>query len=159
MEDKPEKKTVGRRERVNFPLLDIYEVEAKIDTGAFTSAIHCSNIREEILEDGSSVIRFRLLHPSLSKYDNRVFEFKEYARRNIKSSFGDVQERYVIKTQIQIYEENIETEFSLSDRSDLKYPVLIGRSLLSKHFVVDVAKKNVAFKQKRKKAKKQRNQL
>jgi len=57
-----------------------------------------------------------------------------------------VQQRYVIKTDIQVFEKVIHAEFSLSDRSDMRYPVLIGRALLNRHFIVDVSRKNVAYK-------------
>jgi len=148
------KKVIGRRELVNFPLLQLFRVEAKIDTGAFTSAIHCSDIHEAILPDGSRVIRFQLLDPTHPQYHHQLFEFNNFSLRDIKSSFGDVQERYVIRTQIQFFEELIEADFSLSDRSDLKYPVLIGRALLHNNFVVDVSRRNVAAKQKIKRTKK-----
>ncbi len=145
--DKAVKKVIGRRELVNFPLLQLFEIEAKIDTGAYTSALHCSNIYEADLPDGNRVIRFQLLDPSHPLYDHQQFEFKDFGLRDIKSSFGDIQERYVIRTQIQLFDEIIESDFSLSDRSDMKYPVLIGRALLQHNFIVDVSKKNVAQKQ------------
>jgi hypothetical protein len=151
-----EKKIIGRRELVSFPLLALYEVEAKVDTGAFTSAIHCSDIEEVSLPDGSRLIRFQLLDPRHPAYDHQVFEFRQYQLRDIKSSFGQVQARFVIRTQIQLFEEIIEAEFSLSDRSDLKYPVLIGRALLQKNFLVDVSRKNVARKQRNKAKKKKK---
>jgi hypothetical protein len=147
---KLEKKLIGRRELVSFPDLDIDEIEAKIDTGAFTSAIHCSDIHEEIKPDGTKVICLDLLDPSHPQYNHKKLEFKEYDLREIKSSIGEKQERYVIRTKIKFYDEEIETEFSLSDRSDMKYPVLIGRKLLKGRFVVDVARKNVAQKYKNK---------
>ena len=154
---KPDKKIIGRRELVDFPLLELYQIEAKVDTGAYTSAIHCSDIEEVCLADGRRLIRFQLLDPRHPAYDHQVFEFGQYSLRDVKSSFGDVQARYVIRTQIRLFEEVIEAEFSLSDRSDLKYPVLIGRALLQHHFVVDVSKKNVARKQKNKAKKKSQN--
>jgi hypothetical protein len=155
---KAEKKIIGRRERVDFPLLQLYGIEAKVDTGAYTSAIHCSDIEEISLADGSRLIRFQLLDPSHPAYDHQVLEFREFSLRDIKSSFGDVQARYVIRTQIQLFEEVIETEFSLSDRSDLKYPVLIGRTLLQQYFLVDVSRKYVARKRKNKTNKKKKDQ-
>jgi hypothetical protein len=155
---KAEKKIIGRRELVNFPLLQLYGIEAKVDTGAYTSAIHCSDIEEISGADGSRLIRFQLLDPSHPAYDHQVLEFREFSLRDIKSSFGDVQARYVIRTQIQLFEEVIETEFSLSDRSDLKYPVLIGRTLLQQHFLVDVSRKYVARKRKNKTNKKKKDQ-
>ena len=58
-----------------------------------------------------------------------------------------MQERYVIRAVVQLYGEELEAEFSLSDRSDMKYPVLLGRSLLRQgRFVVDVARRNLSAK-------------
>lgn len=143
---KQEKKIIGRREIVSFPELGIEEIEAKIDTGAYTSAIHCSDIHEEVSKDGTKVIALDLLDPSHPKYNHKKLKFSNYDFREIRNSFGDVQERYVIKTKIRFFDEVIEAEFSLSDRSDMKYPVLIGRTLLKRRFIVDVSRKNVALK-------------
>ena len=58
---------------------------------------------------------------------------------------GEVQERYVIRAVVRLFGEDFETEFSLSDRSDMRYPVLLGRSLLRQgRFVVDVMRRNVS---------------
>ncbi|WP_299819602.1 RimK/LysX family protein [uncultured Pontibacter sp.] len=145
---KAEKKVIGRRELVSFPDLDIDEIEAKVDTGAFTSAIHCSDIHEEIRPDGTKVICLDLLDPSHPQYNHKKLWFAEYDLREIKSSIGERQERYVIKTKIRLFDETVEAEFSLSDRSDMKYPVLIGRKLLKGRFIVDVSRKNLAQKYK-----------
>ncbi|PRY13689.1 hypothetical protein CLV24_10559 [Pontibacter ummariensis] len=145
---KPEKRIIGRRELVSFPELDIDDIEAKIDTGAYTSAIHCSDIHEETRPDGTKVIALDLLDPSHPQYNHKKLKFAEYDLREIKSSFGEVQERYVIRTKIKFFEETFEAEFSLSDRSDMKYPVLIGRKLLKNRFIVDVSRKNLASKYK-----------
>lgn len=151
---KPEKKVIGRRELVSFPELDIHEIEAKIDTGAYTSAIHCSDIHEETKPDGTKVIALDLLDPSHAQYNHKKLEFTEYDLREIKSSFGEVQERYVIRIKIKLFDETIEEEFSLSDRSDMKYPVLIGRKLLKGRFIVDVSRRNLSHKLKIKQIKK-----
>jgi len=153
---KPEKELIGRREIVSFPELHIDEIEAKIDTGAYTSAIHCTDIHEETAADGTRVICLDLLDPSHPKYDHKKLRFSDYDFREIRNSFGDVQERYVITTKIQLFDEIIEAEFSLSDRSDMKYPVLIGRKLLKGRFIVDVSRKNVAQKYKNKQKLKQK---
>lgn len=139
---------------VDFPDLGLFEIEAKIDTGAYTSSIHCNNIKEIDLPDGQRAIHFELLDASHPAYNHKAFQFTEFTLRNVKSSFGDVQERYIIRTKISIHGQEIETEFSLSDRSDLKYPVLLGRTLLRKRFIVDVSKKNLSMKAKVKKRKK-----
>ncbi|MBK0404053.1 ATP-dependent zinc protease [Adhaeribacter sp. BT258] len=156
MHKRPKKRTIGRRELVDFPELELFEIEAKIDTGAYTSALHCTDIREVKLEDGSIVIRCRFMDEDHPHYNNKVFEFREFALRDIKNSFGDVQQRYVIKTAIQVFDKIIQAEFSLSDRSDMRYPVLIGRVLLNRHFIVDVSRKNVAYKRRLKLEQKKR---
>jgi hypothetical protein len=146
MHKRPKKRTIGRRELVNFPELQLFDIEAKVDTGAYTSALHCTDIREETLPDGRLAIRFNLLDETHPQYNHRPFEFHEFSVRDIKNSFGDVQQRYVITTPIQLFDKVIDAEFSLTDRSDMRYPILIGRMLLNKNFIVDVSRKNVAYK-------------
>ncbi|UOQ74228.1 ATP-dependent zinc protease family protein [Hymenobacter cellulosilyticus] len=141
------KRVVGRRELVDFPQFDIQGVEAKVDTGAYTGAIHCSNIHVEQLPDGRQILRVQLLDDSHPNFNGRAMYFANFGLRDIKSSNGDVQERYVIQTVIRLFNEDYVTEFSLSDRSDMRYPVLIGRLLLRRgRFVVDVARRNLSAK-------------
>ncbi|TGE14331.1 ATP-dependent zinc protease family protein [Hymenobacter elongatus] len=139
------KRVVGRRELVDFPQFNIQGVEAKVDTGAYTGAIHCSNIYVERLPDGRELLRVQLLDDTHPNFNGRPMEFLDFTLRDIKSSNGDVQERYVIHTVIRLFNEDFQTEFSLSDRSDMKYPVLIGRLLLRRgRFVVDVTRRNLS---------------
>lgn len=141
------KRIVGRRELVDFPQFQLWGVEAKVDTGAYTSAIHCSNIHLATDADGRQRLHVQLLDPSHPDFDGRPMEFEEFGLRDIKSSNGDVQERYVIRAILRIFGEDFNTEFSLSDRSDMKYPVLLGRRLLRHgRFVVDVSRRNVSSK-------------
>jgi hypothetical protein len=140
------KRQLGRRELIDFPAFDLSEVEAKVDTGAYTSAIHCTDIHIESNGQHSTLV-VNLLDPGHEGADGRPLCFRNFVLRDIRSSNGEVQERYVIRAVVQLYGEEIEAEFSLSDRSDMKYPVLLGRSLLRQgRFVVDVAKRNLSYK-------------
>lgn len=121
---------IGRREYVDFPLLAISHVEAKIDTGAYTSSIHCKYI-EQIHKDGKETLEFKLM-------DDTVHRVEEYTQKFIKNSFGEKEERFIIKTLIHIGKKKILTTLSLSDRGNMRYPVLIGRRLLKGKFIVDV---------------------
>ena len=123
-------KLIGRREYVDFPLLSITHVEAKIDTGAYTSSIHCKYIEEKTI-DKKEVLQFKLMDDTMHSVEN-------FSRKNIKNSFGEKEERYIIKTLIKIGRKNIYTTISLSDRENMRYPVLIGRRLLKGKFIVDV---------------------
>ena len=145
--NRPLKRQLGRRELVDFPAFALNSVEAKVDTGAFTSAIHCSGIHIETGAQQRPSLVVHLFNPGHEGTDGRLLTFTEFGLRDIRSSNGEVQERYVIRAVVQLFGEDFETEFSLSDRSDMKYPVLLGRSLLCHgRFVVDVAKRNLSYK-------------
>jgi len=145
--NRPLKRLLGRRELIDFPAFALTNVEAKVDTGAYTSAIHCTDIHIETDAQQRPTLMVRLLDPGHEGADGQPLAFADFELRDIRSSNGEVQERYVIRAVVQLYGEDFEAEFSLSDRSDMKYPVLLGRSLLREgHFVVDVAKRNLSAK-------------
>jgi hypothetical protein len=141
------KRLVGRRELVDFPAFQLWGVEAKVDTGAYTGAIHCSNIYVETLSDGQRHLHVQLLDTSHPDFDGKPMKFADFSLRDIRSSNGEIQKRYVIRAAIRLFGQDYDTEFSLSDRSDMKYPVLIGRVLLRQaRLVVDVARLNQSYK-------------
>jgi hypothetical protein len=148
MKKRPAKRLLGRRELIALPALGLLSVVAKVDTGAYTSAIHCTDVH--LATDpatGQPVLHVRLLDPEHPATDGRALVFTEFGRRDIRSSNGEVQARYVIRTVVRLYGKPYETEFSLADRSDLRHPVLLGRALLRQgRFVVDVARRELSYK-------------
>ncbi|WP_375416489.1 ATP-dependent zinc protease [uncultured Hymenobacter sp.] len=139
------KRLLGRRELLDFPAFGLHGIEAKVDTGAYTSALHCADVRLEIRPGAGPLLHARLLDPDHAGFDGRPLTFQEFQLRDIRSSNGEVQERYVIRAVVRLYGEDFEAEFSLADRSDMKYPVLLGRSLLRQgRFMVDVARRNLS---------------
>jgi hypothetical protein len=143
----PEKmqKILGRYDRVDLPELGLSDIHAKIDTGAYTSSLHCRRAEEV---DGK--LEFVLLDEEHPEFTGMKFVFSRFEVRNIKNSFGEVERRFVIVTNLKIFNEEITTEFSLSNRGSLKFPILIGRKILRDHFLIDVKKKNVSYREKRK---------
>ncbi len=129
-----EKLIIGRREKIDFPDLGLFGITAKIDTGAYTTALHCYDIREK---DG--ILYFKLLDPSHPEYIEQDQKFTEYSEKEIKNSFGEIENRYIIKTIIRMGKKRIKALISLSDRGKMRYPVLIGRKLLKNRFIVDAA--------------------
>ena len=129
-----EKLLIGRREKIDFPQLGLSGIIAKVDTGAYTSALHC----DEILEK-NGVLYFTPLGPADIGYKGEQFVFTEYDQKEIRNSFGEVEKRFVIKTTIKIGRKRIKALISLTDRGKMRYPVLIGRKLLKNRFIVDVA--------------------
>ena len=145
------KLTIGRVDKADFPELHLTEIDIKVDTGAYTSAIHCNQIEEEEGENGDKYIKFTLLDPSHSHYNEKEFIVKKYKKKKVKSSFGTSEQRFVISTEIQLFNETFPIELTLSERGEMKYPVLLGRKLLARKFIVDPSKRNLSFKSKNKK--------
>jgi hypothetical protein len=146
-------KIIGRYDRVDLPQLGLNNIHAKIDTGAFTSSLHCH--KAEIV-DGN--LEFILLDEEHPEFTGMRFIFREFEERDIKNSFGEVERRFIIVTSIRVFEEEIITEFSLSNRGSLKFPILLGRKILRDRFLIDVKKKNLSFREKRLRQKVQRAQ-
>ncbi|MBT3802024.1 MAG: peptidase [Bacteroidetes bacterium] len=146
------KLTIGRKDKADFPELKLTNISCKIDTGAFTSTIHSHDIKEIII-DGEKYIEFQLLDPSHPKYRDEKLKTKNFTKKNIKNSFGITEERFVIKTIIKIFENEYPIELSLSERSDMKNPILIGRTLLNNRFIVDTDQYNLSYKLKQQKRK------
>lgn len=142
-------KTIGRRDLVDLPELGLYDIDAKIDTGANTSALHVKKIRV-VEKDGKSWIKFKLAHPHHAAFNNKEIMLEMHTYKPIKNSFGQIEYRYIIKTEVVIFGKVYHAEFSLTDRSKMECPVLLGRKLLYRKFIVDVTQKNLSFQQKKK---------
>ncbi len=125
---------VGWRELVQLPELGLHELPAKIDTGARTSSLH-GHVVEEFERDGEQFVRFSVDFPEPQV--RQICEAVHVDIRGITSSNGKTERRYVIKTPLKIGETEFRAEITLADRSDMKFPMLIGRSALRRRFFVD----------------------
>jgi hypothetical protein len=67
-----------------------------------------------------------------------------YKLKRVKSSNGQVQERPSIKVSVKFMGKRYKAIISLTNRADMKYPMLIGRKFLSGKFLVDVQKEYVS---------------
>jgi hypothetical protein len=138
---KPSQPTIciGRRELAELPLLNTGKIEVKIDTGAYTSALHCTDISIQESTQGEYV-EFRLFdaeHPSFNQNWHRLPIAKH---KIIRSSNGETNHRILIRTMIRLAGLDFVTDFSLTDRSAMRYPVLLGRKALRGRFLVDIGR-------------------
>ena len=122
---------IGRREYIDLPQLYMTQVEAKIDTGAYTSSLHCETLY--IHNENSSSKLYFTTDPA----QTHPFEFENFTQKKIKNSFGEMEERYVIKTRFRIGKKIINASVSLTSRDNMRYPVLIGRRILKGKFLID----------------------
>lgn len=123
--------TVGGIELVSIPNLGVSQVFAKVDTGAWSGALHCTHIR---LHDG--VLSFWPLGKRELKINTR-----EFHAVHVRSANGHTAERYLIPVEIIVAGISYETVIGLNDRSTMTREMLLGRRfLIENNILVDVSR-------------------
>ena len=147
---KPEKVTktpdgkliLGEEEWVYVPGLE-ESFKARVDTGATTSSISAIDI-VPFERDGKDWVKFKIEHDGIKSQEVSL-PVERWVKIKQSSAEG-TQRRAVIVASIQIGDLKDKTEFTLADRTHLKYPLLLGRSFFRDVAVVDVSKKYVQDK-------------
>lgn len=121
---------IGWVEHLALPQIGLMNIRAKVDTGARTSALHATKI-ETFMDDDVEMVRFLVQlhedHPAIA------VETEVYDRREIKNTSGIPEERIVIRTRLKLTDRSWPISVSLSDRSNMRFPMIVGRSALKKH--------------------------
>ena len=112
-------------------------VKFKLDTGALTSSMHAEDI-ERFERDGEQWVRFKVALEDL-KSESLISEtFERPLERDLSvRGAGGSEERPVVRMDVCIAGERLNEEFSLRDRSNMHYPVLLGRRTLDQLGNVD----------------------
>ena len=121
---------LGWREWVALPELGIAAIKAKVDTGARTSALHCFDVAD-YMEGRRRMVRFSL-HPLQNRTDIAIHcRMPLLDQRVVKDSGGHSEERYVIATSIVLSGHVLQTEITLTNREDMQFRMLLGRTALN----------------------------
>lgn len=131
---------IGRVVLISFPDQGLEKIRAKADTGAYRSAIHCHDVHLVKDKNGQDVLSVKFLDPAHPSYNHKELRFKKFSKTNVTSSFGQKQERFIVRLKVVIDDRIYEEDFSLADRSTMRFPILLGRTLLKNRFMVDVSK-------------------
>ncbi len=113
---------------------NLKQIPARIDTGARTSSLWASDIQ---VNDGTAT--FKLFGASSPWYTGKIVRKDVIGTREVTSSTGHAENRYVVKFPVCIAGKRLNAKFTLSDRSTQTYPILIGRNTLRGNFLVDSA--------------------
>lgn len=130
---------IGRADIADFPLLDLYKIPIKIDSGAYTSSIHCTNV---FVINNELICEF--LDKNFPQYFGKKIGFKNFKTTIVKSSNGISSKRFSVKTKIHLFEKTYPITLTLNDREEMRFPVLIGRKFLSGKFLIDSQLVNVS---------------
>ncbi len=127
---------IGKEEWCAFSELGLPAVKARIDSGAKTSALHAVNIH--VFTEGARKYVHFDIHPL---QDNRKVVKSCRAlvvdRRSVKSSSGEKERRYVIKTPITMGDQTWDIEVTLTNRDSMGYRMLLGREAMSGRTLID----------------------
>jgi hypothetical protein len=138
-----DKITLGWREWLALPEFGIENIKAKVDTGARTSALHAFYI-EPFTKDDTDWIRFGI-HPRQGSSEKVVHcEAPVIDRRMVTDSGGHREERFVIEALVQLGDQPIKVEMTLTDRENMRFRMLLGRTAMRGHFIVDPGRSYLA---------------
>jgi hypothetical protein len=138
-EDEAPQPTLGGATKVEFTSLPHSKpVDARVDTGAEICSLHVDTLK---IIPNTNTVQF-----TASELSDRLITMHARATENVKSANGESQ-RIVVMMDIRIDGKNLSgVLFNLADRSNMEFPVLIGRNALEKgKFLIDPAKENVKF--------------
>ena len=135
-EDSHSNTLAGWREWVSLPDVGVPWIKAKLDTGARTSAIHAYDV-EAGERDGEAWVRFRIRPWQDSVEDEVLAELPVHDRRRVRSSSGHVEDRYVVQMRLLLLGREVTGEFTLSNRDQMGFRMLVGREVLRQGFAVD----------------------
>jgi len=132
---KSAKQTIGWREWVALPELGIPAIKVKVDTGARSSAIHAFKI-ESFEREGQLRVRFAI-HPIQRRKDVIIYcEADLIDQRDVTSSSGQKERRYVIRTKLQLGERTWPIEITLTNRDNMNFRMLLGRTAIRNRCLV-----------------------
>lgn len=128
---------LGWAELVDLPELGITGLPAKIDTGARTSSLHA--LRMRFNEDGGQTrVRFTV-RVSADSAPLRL-EMPVIERRRVRSSNGLHEDRPVVRTRLSLGGIEREVEITLTRRGTMRFQMLVGRTALKRHYLVDCSR-------------------
>ena len=127
---------LGWREWLVLPQLGIAAIRAKIDTGARSSALHVETL-ETVHADGIEVAQFSL---RTGADDHEIHcRAPVFDRRPVTDSGGHTTERVFIRTELELAGQRWPIEINLTNRRNMLFPMLLGRTAMGGRFLVDPA--------------------
>jgi ribosomal protein S6--L-glutamate ligase len=127
---------IGKEEWCGLPALDLPAIKARVDSGAKTSSLHAINITT--LEEGEKkFVAFDVQPIHGNKSILKRCKAEIVGRRIVKSSSGESEKRFVIKTTLSLGQENWDIEITLTNRDSMDYKMLLGREAMHDRILIN----------------------
>lgn len=127
---------LGWREWLTLPELGVARMRAKVDTGARSSALHVDG-QWRFVEGGVPWVGFRLTLGKTGATRSLQSSAPIFDEREVVDSGGHRGRRVFISTSLRLAGIERQIEINLSDRRDMVFPMLLGRTALEGMFTVD----------------------
>lgn len=131
-----ERPIIGWREWVRLPGHTNRPIKVKVDTGARSSALHAEEL-EPFERDGRRFLRFTLFPEQRTRRDPIRMEALLLDRRTVRSSSGEEEERPVVELPLELGGTQFSVEVTLTRRDRMGFRMLLGRTAVRGHFLVD----------------------
>jgi hypothetical protein len=130
---------IGRKEYLDFPEWGLHRVRVKIDTGAWTSAL---DVADCVLEEGAEGV-VACLRMVLPRRRRQVLEIRAPVLRQtrVRNSGGLCEQRPVVEALVRLGPVQKRIPLAVTNRSHMRYRMILGRQALAGSFVVDVSRK------------------
>jgi hypothetical protein len=135
-----ETRTIGWCEWIAMPDLGVSRMHAKIDTGAKTSALHISSMKQVGESEGKAVCDIEL---PVARGGSIVARVVIEGHVVVRDSGGHAERRPMIETTLVLGGESRRVRVTLTDRGDMIFPMLVGRSALGENVMVDPSRRNL----------------
>lgn len=133
-------RVIGWKEWVALPELGISAVIAKSDSGAKTSVLHAFDLQIHETDAGPA-LRFGF-HPERKSTRREIFcSAPVLGRRLVCNSGGQSEERWVIRTLLQIGDASWPIDLTLTNRENLAYRMLLGREAMRHRLMIDPSRR------------------
>ena len=131
-----DKLIVGSLEIGCLPEIGIRHLPMRVDTGAKTSSLHVDHL-STFEHKGKTWVTFSI-HPDIYNVETIIqCEAALKDIRNVKSSNGTSEQRYVIETPLRLGKQTWPIDITLTNRSDMNYLMLLGREGMGSRLLVD----------------------
>jgi hypothetical protein len=130
---------IGWVERVSLPELGLWGLAAKVDTGARTSALHVRSVEPIVDGEHSEAPRslFIVLPPLGGAGERRLVRVVVKDWIEVRDTSGRRELRPVVETQLELGPLRRTIRLTLTDRGDMRYQMLVGRTAIPPGVLVD----------------------